>query len=184
MTTTAERTITVTRTVRAPRALVFRAWTDPDHLDWFFNDTVDRREPIELDLRVGGFWRQKMIQDERTEYWTGGLYREIVPDRRLVFVFGAVDGWPALDPAHPEASPLVTVDLTERDGVTDLVLTMELPPGFAEGEAGRRLVLDMTAGWGITLDRLVAAFASRPRFGVPTGDDDAPPEPTEAPRRA
>jgi hypothetical protein len=39
---------------------VFRVSTDPDHLDWFYNDAFPApTEPIELDLRVGGAWRQR-----------------------------------------------------------------------------------------------------------------------------
>ena len=49
---------------------------------------------------MGGVWRQRMVIDEDTEYFTGGVYRGIVQDERLVFSWGgATDGWPTLDPA-------------------------------------------------------------------------------------
>ena len=38
-------------------------------------------------MRVGGAWRQQMIIDESTAYVTSGVYREIVPDEKLVFEF-------------------------------------------------------------------------------------------------
>jgi hypothetical protein len=63
-------------------------------------------EPIELDLRVGGVWRQHMMIDESTAYVTGGIYREIVPDEKLVFAWGATDGWPRLDPDQLDAASL------------------------------------------------------------------------------
>ena len=51
------------------RAEVFRAWTDPEHLGWFYNpDNPIPAEPIELDLRVGGAWRQLMVIDRSTIY--------------------------------------------------------------------------------------------------------------------
>jgi len=84
-----KRTFTLTRLLDAPRELVFQAWTDPEHLQWFFSDVAPPREPIELDLRVGGVWKQQMIVNESTEYFTGGVYREIVPGEKLVFVWGA-----------------------------------------------------------------------------------------------
>ena len=107
---TNDRTFTVTWTLDAPAAEVFRAWTEPDKLDWFYNDTMPvPDEPIELDLRVGGVWRQQMVISESTAYPTGGVYREIVRDEKLVFSWGAEGGWPELDPTRPEDSPLVTV---------------------------------------------------------------------------
>lgn len=70
------RDFTLTWTLDAPPAKVFQAWTDPDHLDWFYNDDQPKpSEPIEL---VGGAWRQRMLIDESTAYVTGGVYREIV----------------------------------------------------------------------------------------------------------
>jgi hypothetical protein len=42
------------------------------HLHWFYNpDHPTPSEPIELDLRVGGSWRQRMVVDERTAYRRG-----------------------------------------------------------------------------------------------------------------
>ena len=40
---------------------------------------------------------------------TGGVYREIVPDEKLVLAWGATDGWPKLDPDRLDDSPQVTV---------------------------------------------------------------------------
>ena len=46
---------TLTWTLDSPPADVFRAWTDPDQLDWFYNDQQPiPAEPIELDLTIGG----------------------------------------------------------------------------------------------------------------------------------
>ena len=93
------REFTLSWTLDAPRAQVYRAWTDPDHLGWYYNDHQPiPNEPIEVDLRVGGVWRQRMVIDDSTTFVTGGIYREIVEDERLVFTWGATDGWPKIDP--------------------------------------------------------------------------------------
>jgi uncharacterized protein YndB with AHSA1/START domain len=69
-----QRDFTLAWTLDAPPAQVFQAWTDPDHLDWFYNDNHPvPSEPMELDLRVGGVWRLHMIIDESTDYFTGGV---------------------------------------------------------------------------------------------------------------
>jgi uncharacterized protein YndB with AHSA1/START domain len=65
---------TLTLTLDAQPSEAFRAWTDPDHLGWFYNHEYPvPAEPIELDLRVGGIWRQYMVVDEDIAYFTGGI---------------------------------------------------------------------------------------------------------------
>ena len=104
------REFTLSWMLDAPPAKVFRAWTDPEHLQWFYNDHQPiPDDPIEVDLRVGGVWRQRMVISEKTDYITGGVYREIVRDEKLVFSWGATDGWPELDPERLDENPLVTV---------------------------------------------------------------------------
>ena len=67
-------TFRLTWMIAAPPSNVFRAWTDPAHLQWFFNDAMPiPDEPIEVDLRVGGAWRQMMVINASTGYYTGGI---------------------------------------------------------------------------------------------------------------
>ena len=161
------RDFTLTRSLDAPRADVFQAWTDPDQLDWYYNDRQPiPTEPIELDLRVGGVWRQRMVIDEDTAYFTGGVYREIVPDEKLVFAWGATDGWPKLDPDRLDESPQVTVTLRDRGGRTELTLHVELPANVPDdGVPGWWSMAEN--GWRDTVDRLAALLAARP--GVAAG---------------
>jgi uncharacterized protein YndB with AHSA1/START domain len=167
-TETARREFTLTWTLDAPTAEVFRAWTEPDRLDWFYNDQQPiPPEPIELDLRVGGVWRQRMVIDADTAYFTGGVYREIVPDERLVFAWGATDGWPKLDPNRLDDSPLVTVTFGERDGLTELTVQVELPESIPEVPGWWSMATD---GWRDTVDRLAARLARTPT-GPSAGTD-------------
>ena len=158
-----DRTFTVSWTLDVPPADVFRAWTEPEQLGWFYNDAMPAPdEPIELDLRVGGAWRQLMVLDESTAYVTGGVYREIVRDEKLVFSWGAEGGWPELDPARPEDSPLVTVLLAQEGGRTAMTVTVELPADMS-GEGMPAGWFDhMRHGWRDTVDRLAALLESAP----------------------
>ena len=151
---------TLTWTLDSPPADVFRAWTDPDQLDWFYNDLQPiPAEPIELDLRIGGVWRQKMVIDQDTAYFTGGVYREIVTDEKLVFTWGATDGWPEIDLERLDDSPLVTVTFAKADGGTHMSVRVEVPS---------TLVDDHKPGWWAmvqqgmqdTVDRLEAQLAT------------------------
>ena len=159
--TTTDRTgseFTLSWTLDAPPADVFRAWTDPAHLGWYYNDQQPTpTEPIELDLRVGGTWRQYMVIDDSTAYFTGGVYLEIVPDERIVFAWGATDGWPKLDLDRLGDSPVVTVTLDRVGARTGLTLHVELPPDLAD-DGLRQWWSMIRDGWRDTVDRLAAQF--------------------------
>jgi uncharacterized protein YndB with AHSA1/START domain len=154
------RTFTFTWTLDAPPEDVFRAWTDPAHLDWFYNDGQPAPDdPIEVDLRVGGVWRQRMVLDESTSYVTGGVYREIVPNEKLVFSWGADGGWPELDADRLDDSPLVTVTLSRAGGRTEMSLQMEVPATMSREDMPEGWFDHMQVGWRETVDRLAEALA-------------------------
>ena len=148
---------TLTRTLNGSPAAVFAAWTVPAQLTWFLNpDTTPMDEPITVDLRVGGAFRLRMIHDGM-DYITGGIYREIVPNARLVFEWGAVDGWPKLDPGKPDDAPIVTLTFRDNgDGTTEQTLHSSLPESMSDERAAEWLATGMQEGWGMTIDRLVA----------------------------
>lgn len=159
-----ERGFTITRILNAPRELVFQAWTDPKRLQWFFNDGMaPPPDAIVVDLRVGGAWRQKMVVNEDTAYITGGIYREIVPGEKLVFTWGAVDGWPKIDLDHPDDSPVVTVTLNEfgeRGEKTEMIFRLALPEHLSDERIREWFANGIRDGWSETLDRLVAHAAN------------------------
>lgn len=162
MTTTdhAARDFTLTWTLDASAETVFGAWTDPERLGWYYNDAQPiPDEPIELDLRVGGVWRQMMVIDEETSYFTGGVYREIVPNERLVFAWGATDGWPKLDLDDLDGSPQVTLDLIRTSEGTELTLHVALPADLPDdGVPGWWPMV--RGGWSDTVDRLAAELGA------------------------
>lgn len=155
---TLEHSFALTRMLDAPRDLVFRAWTEPEQLRWFFADGVGEGDAVEVDLRVGGAWRMLMVENESKRYWTGGVYREIVPDERLVFSWGAVGGWPALDPDRPEDGPVVTITLHDRGEQTEMELVTAFPPRLSQDELEAWYALGIRDGWSQTLYRLLISF--------------------------
>ena len=159
VTNVVEREFSLKRVLNAPRDLVFQAWTDPAHLQWFFNDSrAIPADPIVVDLRVGGEWRQKMIINDELEYVTGGIYREIVPVERLVFTWGAVGGWPAIDRDHPENDLVVTVTLNEIGEKTEMIFHLALSAHLSDDRVREWLAMGIRGGWSDTIDRLVARF--------------------------
>lgn len=151
--TAPELSFTLQKVFAAPRDLVFEAWTDPVHLtSWYPNPEFANPEPITVDLRVGGAWRVNMVIDNETSYITGGIYREIVKNERIVFTWGAPDGWPEIDPEHPEEAPLATLDFRDGEpGTTIVDFHLDIPEA--------KFHPFMQQGWSETIDRLVAAYA-------------------------
>ena len=87
----AEREVVITRVFDAPRSLVFKAWTDPEHMARWWGPRGFTNPICELDARVGGAWRIVMRSPAGIEYPCGGVYREIVEPERLVFTNIATD---------------------------------------------------------------------------------------------
>lgn len=152
-----DRSFTLTRILDAPPSHVFRAWTDPARLGWFFNPGQPiPDDPVEVDLRVGGTWRQRMVVEDATVYTTGGVYREVEPDERLVFAWGAVNGWPELDPDDLDAGPTVTVSFAPvGDEATRMTVTVSLADSVPDLVLREWLARGIREGWSETIDRLV-----------------------------
>jgi len=110
-----DREIVMERVFNAPRALVFKAYTDPNLIPkWWgprkYTTTVDK-----LEVKVGGVWRFVQRDAAGNEYAFNGVYREIVPPERLsyTFEFEGMSGHVVIE----------TVTFEEHDGKTKLTAT-------------------------------------------------------------
>jgi uncharacterized protein YndB with AHSA1/START domain len=70
-----DREIVLSRVVAAPRELLFKVWTDPQHLSKWFGPEGFRVETQEIDIRVGGRWRFVFVGPDGKRY-----------DNRMVFL--------------------------------------------------------------------------------------------------
>ena len=113
----AERELVVTRVIDAPRRLVFKAWTEPEHIARWWGPQGFTTIHCDMDIRVGGAYRFGMRSPRGTEHWKCGVYREIVEPERIVFTFAWVD---ADGVAGHEL--LTTVTFADQGGKTRLTL--------------------------------------------------------------
>jgi len=97
---------------------VWRARTEPQQIARWFNPSGQHTVVLaETDVRVGGAWRINLRSATGEEHGASGVYREVAPQRKLVFTWmGACAG---------DAQSLVTLTLAPAGGGTDLVLLHE-----------------------------------------------------------
>lgn len=147
----AERELTMRRTFDAPRALVFRAWTEPQHLaQWScprgFTMIENRGE-----LRVGGAFFAWMRSPQGEDHRMRGVYREIVAPERLVFTHAWLDARGA-----PGPETLVTVTLAERNGRTEMTFHQGIFDSVASRDGHEQ-------GWTSCFELLAELLAKLPR---------------------
>ena len=145
-----EREITITRVFDAPRELVFRAWTDPDHLARWFGPAGFQipRESVHVDPRAGGRFTLRMVQPG-----SGRAFDleyeivELVEPELLVLRSGPN---PEMNLPH---EVIARIELENENGKTRLTLS----DGPYPEEGGRWA----GAGWNGAFDKLAAALASK-----------------------
>ena len=110
--------LTVKRRLNAPPAKVYAAWTDPEKIARWFAPANAKTDSVQADIdaRIGGRFRISYSTDDEY-YEVGGVYREVVPNQRLVFSWA----WHST----PERESQVTVTLKPDGDGTLLTLHHE-----------------------------------------------------------
>lgn len=150
---TTERALVMTRVFDAPRELVFRAWTDPEHLAQWWGPEGFTNPVCEFDARPGGAIRIHMRAPDGTVYPMTGVVREITPPKRLVFASAAVDQ----DGKHL-LEALATVRFAVQGDKTKLTLEIR---GVAVAPVAVQYLEGMEAGWTQSLVRLTRYLAGK-----------------------
>jgi uncharacterized protein YndB with AHSA1/START domain len=116
--------VKVTRQFNAPRELVYKAYTTPSLMQrWLLGPPGWTMPVCEMDVRVGGAfrWRWRSVEDGK-EFGFHGEFREVSAPAKLVhteyFDPGDVGG-------DMGEGSLITVELTEKNGVTTVSTLMD-----------------------------------------------------------
>jgi len=141
-----EASVTLTRMFDAPRALVWKAWTDPKMMAQWFGPRGFTNPVCELDVRVGGSLYIVMRGPDRNDYPMKGVFREVSAPERLVFTNIAID---------KEGNHLLegetTVTFLEKGGKTTLILETH---AVGLVHIAPQMLGGMEAGWTQSLDKL------------------------------
>jgi uncharacterized protein YndB with AHSA1/START domain len=132
--------LSIRRKLKATPEKVFAAWTQPEALKrWFAPGDETVVLLAEADVRVGGRYRIVMRRPDGNEHRVGGVYKQVVPGRKLVFTWA----WEST----PERESLVTVKIEPIAGGCELTFTHE--HFFDEAARDRH-----QQGWAVSLERL------------------------------
>lgn len=151
----------ITRVLDAPPDRVFRAWTDPGQVRRWWGPAGFSTPHCAMDLRPGGAWHICMRSPEGRDYWSKGVYQEIVPGDRIVTTdFFSDEAGNRVPPSQygmpadwPDEAVMTVTFRPEGDGRTRLSVSQGVPELLAR-ESGA------VQGWSETLDRLAAVVAS------------------------
>jgi uncharacterized protein YndB with AHSA1/START domain len=140
--------VTVQRVLNAPIAVVFKAWTDPKHVEQWWGPHQFTNKIRKWEARAGGPIDIDMIGPDGTAYPMNGTFTEVSEPSRLVFK-SAVPG--------PDGKPifevLTVITLTESGSRTTLTMQATVT---SRTDAAAQFLKGMEAGWTQSLERLDA----------------------------
>jgi uncharacterized protein YndB with AHSA1/START domain len=120
-----DREVKVTRSFKAARPLVYRAYTEPALVQrWLLGPPGWSMPVCEMDVRVGGGFRWRWRSDtDDSEFGFTGTFREVNPPSRLVHTEAYDPG--TLNAEHPQNEALVTVTFMENGGITTVTTLID-----------------------------------------------------------
>lgn len=158
-----DRIFVITRFFAAPRALVFKLWTEPQHMAQWWGPRDFTNPVCQMDLRPGGAWRITMRAPDGTDYPLKGIFHDIAPPEHLVMSVDLSEhpeSWhdlvgPSRDKSQlrPRLADFWTVSFDEKNGVTKLTVAFQLDSAATRDALLR---IGMKEGWGQSFDRLEA----------------------------
>lgn len=153
-----ERELVIERIFDAPRELVWRVWTEPEHVMRWWGPAGFTAPSCTIDLRVGGRYLYCMRSPDGQDYWSTGVFQELVPFERIVATDSFADAEGNVVPASyydmPEDLSLeFTITVTFEDLGDQTRMTLR-HVGMSDAHAG-----DASGGWNESFDKLAALLA-------------------------
>jgi uncharacterized protein YndB with AHSA1/START domain len=146
----ADRTLAITRTFAAPRELVFKVWTQPEHVVRWWGPKGFTTPSAAMEVRPGGAYRTVIRSPEGKEHVMRGVFREVVPPERLVMTFAWED-----EQGEPGHETLVKVIFEDLAGQTRLTFEHGVFQTMAERDSH-------FGGWSQFMESLATYLAANP----------------------
>ncbi len=156
---TKTKDLIVERIFDAPRELVWKVWTEAEHLKHWWGPADYTAPEIQVDLEVGGSYLWCMESADGHQNWISGVYQEITPPERLVLTqYMADEHGNILSPAEvglPEdflAEQILTVTLEALGDKTRMTIVQS---GLFDPE----ILKGATMGWNGSFDKFAARLS-------------------------
>lgn len=145
--------VVIERTFDAPIELIWQMWTDPEHFQSWYGPKGFTIPVAKMDVREGGKRHICMASpDGSMKMWFTGEYREVAPNKRLVYTDSMADedgnvispsamGMPE---GHPETTEVI-VQLEDLGGRTKMTMTHAGVPADSPGAGGWNMAFDKLA---------------------------------------
>ena len=145
--------IVINRVFDLPISKIWRAWTEAEEFKKWWGPKDFTCPSSKMEAKVGGKYLNCMRGPDGKEYWSTGVVKELIPERKLVVTDNFSDEKGNIKPASDYGVPgnwpkelLITVYLEEADGATKLKLRHQGIPDEARE--------DCIKGWNESLDKL------------------------------
>ena len=139
------------RSVKVPARILWKAWTEPEHLKKWFCPLPWTTSDCVIELHPGGAFRSTMHSPDGTEMQNEGCFLEVVENKRLVWTSALTGGY---RPAHAPFVPFTAIiTFEEAGGVTRYkVRALHGDEAICKQHAD----MGFHDGWGKAFDQLVA----------------------------
>jgi uncharacterized protein YndB with AHSA1/START domain len=154
-TSDADLDLTISRIIKAPRPIVWSAWTDRNSFEQWWIPAPARCKVLEMDLRPGGALVTQISENGGAfEPHVSGCFLAVDDLERIVFTNALVGGW------RPAEQPFMTAIITLRDHPMG---TEYLAHVMHKSSADRTMHEEMGFydGWGTVAQQLAALAEKR-----------------------
>ena len=149
----ADRELSITRLIMAPRAKLYRCWTEPELLKQWFTPRPWLTPVVEMDVRAGGSSYILMRGPDGTEFPNRGTYLDVVKDTRLVFTDAFVTAW---EPSG-KAFMVGTITFADEAGGTRYTAHVQ---HWSVADREQHEQMGFHQGWNAATDQLEALVAT------------------------
>jgi len=151
--TNVQHDVVIHRVFDLPVNKVWKALTVSEEFKKWWGPKGFTSPSSKMEARVGAKYLNCMLGPDGKEYWSTGVVKELIPEKKLVVTDSFSDSKGNIKTAAEHGLPgdwprelLITFELEEADGVTKLVLTHEGIPDEMHDECKK--------GWNESFDKL------------------------------
>lgn len=155
-----KKQLEIVRVFNAPRDLVWKMWTDLEYFKKWWGPKNFTCPSASIDLRVGGKYLNCMQAPDGKNYWSTGVYREIVPMEKIVYTDSFADEKGNVVPATHYGmggsfplEMLVTVTFEDVGDKTKMTLIHSELEGIDP-----KMLADMDLGWNQSFDKMASVL--------------------------